>query len=117
MNDLDRPVTRRELREELHALATKEDLKAFPTKEDLNAYATKKDFKTLREEMNGRFDELRTHFDVVGESFRSQFSSLHDWVEANTNSLATRVETLETGHGGRLLSLEGRVTRIEKRRK
>jgi hypothetical protein len=128
MNDLDRPVTRRELREELQVFATKEDLKAFATKEDLKAFATKEELKAFatkedldrfatKEDLNKHVTELRTHFDVVAESFKSQFGSLHDWVEANTNSLATRVETLEAGHGARLLSLEGRVTRIESRRK
>lgn len=112
MTDPDRPVTRRELREELEAvlrtLATKDDLKAFATKEDLKAYPT-------RDEMNARFDELRTHFNVVAESFKSEFRNLHDWVEANTNSLAARVEKIETGHGARLLALETRMTRCEAR--
>ena len=114
MTDPDRPVTRRELREELEAvlrtLATKDDLKAFVTKEDLKAYPT-------REEMNARFDELRRHFDVVAESFKSEFRNLHDWAEANINSLAGRVENIETGHGARLLSLETRMTRVEARPK
>jgi hypothetical protein len=112
MTDPDRPVTRRELREELEAvlrtLATKDDLKAFATKEDLKAYPT-------RDEMNARFDELRTHFNVVAGSFKSEFRNLHDWVEANTNSLAARVEKIETGHGARLLALETRMTRCEAR--
>ena len=95
MANLDRPVTRRELREELQ--------------EKLQVLATKEDLRKLR-------DELRTHFDVVAESFKSQFGALHDWVEANTNSLATRVEQLENGHGSRLLSLEGRVTHLENRK-
>jgi hypothetical protein len=134
MMDLDRPVTRRELRteleavlktlatkedltafatkEELKAFATKEDLKAFATKEELKAFATKEDLKAGLREVR---DELRTHFDVVAESFRSQFGYLHDWVEANTTGVATRVEQLERGHGARLLSLEGRVTNLENR--
>ena len=114
MNDLDRPVTRRELREELEAilknLATKEDLQAFATKEDLKAYPT-------REEMNARFDELRTHFHVVAEAFRSDFNNLYDWTVANTNILTKRVRHVETRHGARLLSLEGRVTHLENRPK
>ena len=163
MTDADRPVTRRELREELEylfarsfevfatkedlkafarkedlkAFATKEDLKAFATKEDLKASATKADLKAFatkadlkafatkadlkafptREEMNKRFDDLRVHFNVVAEDFKSQFGDLHDWVKANTNSLATRVETIETGHGARLLSLENRATALEADRK
>src|SRR2546422_6981780 len=94
MSDLDRPVTRREFREEIQALATKEDLKAFATKEDLKGFATKEDFEGLHSELIKRFDELRTHFDVVAESFRSEFP-----------------------HGARLLSLETRTTRLENRRR
>src|SRR5712664_1293528 len=85
MANLDRPVTRRELREEVQ-----EKLQVLATKEELQVLATKEDLRKLR-------DELRTHFDVVAESFKSQFGALHDWVEANTNSLATRVEQLENG--------------------
>ena len=140
MNDLDRPVTRRELREELEALlktlaakedlkafatkddlkayATKEDLKAFATKEDLKAYATKEDLKAYptREEMNARFDELHTHFDVVAEAFRSDFNNLYDWTVANTNILTKRVRHVETGHGARLTSLEAHVTALKRRK-
>src|SRR5882672_11869286 len=64
MTEPDRPVTRRELRDELiwlvstletklaskndlKAFATKEDLKAFATKEDLKAFATKEDLKAF----------------------------------------------------------------------
>ena len=75
MADLDRPVTRREMRAELEivlkTLATKDDLKAFATKEDLKAFATKDDLKALRE-------ELRTHFDIVAESLRVEFRSVID---------------------------------------
>ena len=107
MTDPDRPVTRRELREELEAvlktLATKEDLKAFATKEDLKAFATKEDLK-----------ELHAHFDAVAEHFKSEyFDRLHDWTHASVGSLAKRVEAIEDGHGGRLLGLETRVTAIE----
>ena len=108
MTDADRPVTRRELREELEALfarlATKDDLKPFARKDDLSA---------TRAEMNMRFSELRGHFDVVAEDFKKQFGMLYDWAHANVNSLAQRVESIEDGHGGRLLGLETRVTRLE----
>jgi hypothetical protein len=110
MTDPDRPVTRRELREELEALfarlATKDDLKAFATKDDLKAFATKVDLHAMR-------DELRTHFDVVAEDFKKQFGMLYDWAQANVDSLAKRVESIEDGHGARLLGLETRVTRLE----
>jgi hypothetical protein len=135
MTDPDRPVTRRELREELEALfarlptkddlrafATKDDLRAFVTKDDLQAFATKDDLKPFarkddlsatRAEMNMRFSELRTHFDVVAEDFKKQFGMLYDWVHANVDNLAQRTESIENGHGGQLLRLETRVTRLE----
>src|SRR5437870_2585398 len=113
MTDLDRPVTRRELREELKAFATKEDLKAFATREEsLKLFATKDEFMALRDEMNKRFDELRTHFDVVAESFRSDFNNLYDWTLANTRILAKRVRHVEVGHGSRLQALEARVMQL-----
>jgi uncharacterized membrane-anchored protein YhcB (DUF1043 family) len=96
MTDPDRPVTRGELREELEAV--------------LQTLATKEDLKAMR-------DELRTHFDIVAENFKSEFKDLHDWVAANVNSLATRVETIETDHGARLFGLETRMTRQEARPK
>ncbi|OFV90905.1 MAG: hypothetical protein A3G76_13365 [Acidobacteria bacterium RIFCSPLOWO2_12_FULL_65_11] len=114
MTEPNRSVTRRELREELEyffarnleVFATKDDLKAFPTKNDPKGFATKDDLKGVR-------DELRDHFDAVAESFKDQFDRLFDWVHATTNSLAKRVETIEDGHGNRLLGLETRVTAIE----
>ena len=99
--DSDRPVTHRELREELKAFATKEDLKAFATLEDLKAVR----------------DELRTHFNVVAEKFKEECHILFDGLNATTGSLGTRVETIETVHGARLLSLETRVTQLEARPK
>lgn len=101
MTDPDRPVTRRELREELEALFA-----MLATKDDLQAFATKDDLKAMR-------DELRTHFDVVAEDFKKQFGMLYDWAHANVDSLAKRVEIIEDGHGGRLLAMETRVTRLE----
>lgn len=92
MTDLDQPVTRRELRQELEAV-----LKNLATKDDLKAMS----------------EDLRRHFNTVAESFKADFNLLHDWVEANTNSLAERVEQLETGHGSRLFALETRVTALE----
>jgi hypothetical protein len=44
-------------------------------------------------------DELRTHFDVVAESFRSEFRSLYDWTLATTTALAKRIEALEQRDG------------------
>ena len=142
MADLDQPVTRRELRQELEAafknVATKDDLKAFmtreevlrtfATKEDLKAFmtrdealrtfATKEDLKAfaMKDDLKAMSEELGRYFDVVAESFKSHFNALHDWVKANVNGLAERVETLETDHGSRLLNLETCITALEPRR-
>lgn len=123
MTDLDQPVTRRELREELEAafarnlevFSTKDDLKGFPTKDDPKGFAMKdhlKEFATKDDLFRVR-DELRTHFTLFAESFKSDFAKLYDWAEANAAGLAARVEDIETGHSRRLLALETRVTRIE----
>ena len=114
MTDLDRPVTRRELREELEVtrreLRKELEVTRHELREELQACATKEDLKAgLR--------ELRTHFDVVAESFKSDFNSLYDWTVANTNILTKRVRHIEVGHGSRLQSLETRVTQLKKRRK
>lgn len=98
-------MTRRELREDLQAFVTKDELR-----EELKALATK-------EEMNKCFDELRSHFDVVAESFRSDFNNLYDWTVANTEILTKRVRHIEVGHGSRLQSLETGVMQLKKRRK
>ena len=101
MEDLDRPATRRDL----VALegATKADLSALQAamKADQLAVETR----------------LRRHFDVVVEAFKTEFGSLYDWTHATVSSLDKRVGHLETDHGGRLLGVETRVTRLEKRRK
>jgi hypothetical protein len=105
-------------RDDLRAFATKEDLRAFATKEELRALATKDELRVFatKEDLREMRDELRTHFDVVAESFRAEFRTLHDWVEANVHGLATRIDTVEASHGGRLDALDGRVTRLERRR-
>jgi hypothetical protein len=95
MTDLDRPVTRRELREELKAFATKDDL------------------RVMRDECCAHFDELRTHFDMVAEGFKADFAKLYDWTVVSTNSLVNRLETTETGHGARLFSLENASDTLE----
>ena len=76
MTDLDRPLTVREFREFRAELEAR-----FATKDDLHA---------LRE-------ELRTHFDMVAESFRDQFANLYDWTLATTTALGNRTMTLEVG--------------------
>ena len=134
MEDLDRPATRRDLlaldaatKGDLRALeaATKADLRAFQaaTKDDLRALEaeTKGDLLALQAETKGDLlaleTRLRRHFDVVVEAFKTEFGSLYDWTHATVSSLDKRVDHLETDHGGRLLGVETRVTRLEKRRK
>lgn len=127
MTEPDRPVTRRDLREELDCLfvrnlevfATKDDLKGFATKDDLKGVPTKDDPKgfatkdDLSEGLKGLRDELRSHFDAVAESFTSQFGILHDALRSNTTGLDKRVKAIESGHSSRLLRLETRVTAVE----
>jgi hypothetical protein len=126
MTDLDQPVTRRELRAELQQflLDLRVELRAdFATKEELRTTSDE-----LRTEMSLGFaemrgyvdfsaktvrDELRTHFDVVAESLRSDIRNIVDWLKANHASIAIRVDGLETGHGTRLTELETRVTKLE----
>jgi hypothetical protein len=132
MAESGRPVTAGELREQLQAYPTKADLRAalqdYATKADLEALrADLEDFRTSLEEELKRYatkddllavrDELRTHFDTVADRFTDQFKYLHDWVDANANGLAVRVDALETGHGARLLALETRVTALESQRR
>ena len=122
MEDLDRPATRRDL-VALEA-ATKADLGALQTAmKDLGALqaAMKADLGALQAAMKGDQlaleTRLRRHFDVVVEAFKTEFGSLYDWTHATVSSLDKRVGHLETDHGGRLLGVETRVTRLEKRRK
>jgi len=88
---------------------------------DLDQPATKRDLLALETRLEVRFevrfDELRRHVDVVVESFKTEFGNLYDWTPATTSSLALRIDRLETNHGSRLLTLETRVARLEKRRK
>ena len=115
MDNLDRPATHRDLRTELATvagalraeLATKTELRA--TRDDLRGeiQAAKEE---LRNEMSTGFaelrgyiefsvgslrDELRAHFDLTAEGFRSEFRNLYNWTCATTTSFATRVEALE----------------------
>ena len=112
MTDLDRPATKRDLaavtdatRRECVALAeaTRRECVAL-------AAATKADLAAVE-------DRLRRHFDVVVVSFKAEFHKLYDWTHATTSTLGARVDRLESNHGSRLLTLETRVTRLEKRRK
>ena len=115
MPDLDRPVTRRELREELavttSALRGELAVTTAELREELAAlaaqfraeFATKEEIATgfveMREYVDFSWksvrDELRVHFDLTAESFRSEFRQLYDWTAATTTSLATRIEAVE----------------------
>ncbi len=92
---LDQPATRRDVRELRTDVGELRD-------------ATRRDLIELRE-------ELRRHFDVVAESFKTEFKNSFDWAEATTSSTGTRVDEIEAEHGARLSSLELRVTRLEHR--
>jgi hypothetical protein len=113
-SELQRFATKEELRTELAALraelATKVELQA--AKEELRTEMSS-GFADLRAYIDFSSTTLRNHFDLTAENFRTEFRGLFDWVHANTTSLATRVEALETGHGARLTSVETRVTRLE----
>src|SRR5438876_3278505 len=64
-------------KEDAKAFLTKEDAKAFLTKEDAKAFLTKEDGKAFatKDDLNSLRDELRTHFDVVAEQFKSDFAN------------------------------------------
>jgi hypothetical protein len=104
MADLDRPVTRRELRAELQELRT--DLGTeFATKEDLRTQlqSLRNEMATGFAEMRGSVDfsvksqrgELRTHFEVVAESLRGDLRNMFDWMKANMAGVTTRLDALE----------------------
>ncbi len=106
--DLDQPASRRDVREGDAAL--REEMRAGDT-------TLLGEIRTLEERMNRRFDELHTHFDLTAENFKAEFRNLYDWTVATTSSLDARLGHVEKNHGSRLLSVETRVTRIERRRK
>jgi hypothetical protein len=100
MSVLDQPVTRRELRAEL------QELRAELRGELASQAALDAAMKSLR-------DELRTHFDIVSESLRTDIHNMFDWMKANINGVTSRVDALETDHGMRLTALETRATKLE----
>ena len=132
MSDLDRPVTRRELRAELDELrssfraefATKDDLRSelAGMKTELRGeLASKTALEAAKLELRHHIDatmksfrdELRTHFDIIAESLRDDIHNMFDWMKANINGVTGRVDALETAHGTRLTTLETRVTKLE----
>jgi hypothetical protein len=132
MPDLDRPVTRRELRAELqefraglHAeLATKTELRTeLATIETAlrGELASKAALEAAKIELRDHIDatmksfrdEIRTHFHMVAESLRDDIRNMFDWMKTNINGGTRRVDALETDHGTRLTTLETRVTKLE----
>ena len=84
---------------------------------NLDQPATRRDIQEIRAEMNGRFEEMHRHIDVLAEAFKSEFANLYDWSQLTTSTLGGRIDTMDREHGGRLSSLEHRVTRLEAKRK
>jgi hypothetical protein len=98
---------------------------------NLDQPATRRDIHEIRAEMNGRFEEVHRrfeevhrrfeevhrHIDVLAEAFKSEFANLYDWSQLTTSTLGGRIDTMDRDHGGRLSTLEHRVTRLEAKRK
>ncbi len=86
------------------------DLEDDMTGAELIQPATKRDLRTLREELRQHIDErsaeLRRHFDVTAESFKSDFANLFDWTESTASTMGKRID-----------GVESRVTRLERRSK
>ena len=127
MNDRDQPATRGDvenLRDEMNSRFAQVDERFAKVDERFAKVDARFDQMDARfhqmdkrfDQMDERFEEVRRHFDVTAESFRSEFRSLFDFVQANDGGLSSRIESIETGHGARLGALENRVTRLEKRR-
>ena len=95
--DLDQPATRR-------------DVQALET-------ATRRDLLALEARVDTRFDELRRHFDVVAESFKTEFRNLFDWTQTTTSTLGGRLDRLEVDHQARVGSVELHVAQLERLRK
>lgn len=124
--DLDQPATRRDLRavevslrEEIRAgdASLRDEVRAGDAalREELRQELSARDQRFER--IDQRFDELRAHFDLTADNFRAEFRNLYDWTVATTSSLDARLDHVEKDHGTRLLSVETRVTRLERRRK
>jgi hypothetical protein len=120
--DPDKPVTRRELAAELQSFGA--ELRAelqVEFRAELHA-----GLRDLRAEFRSQFAtkaeleaftvDIRTHFDIIAEHLRGDFANVIDWLKANLDGINRRIDALETGHGGRLGALEGRVTKLEAER-
>jgi predicted nuclease with TOPRIM domain len=128
MIDLDQPATRRDLKEMSDRIDVRfqqvdarfEQIDARFERidarfEQIDARFHQIDGRFGR--IDERFGELRNHFDVVAESFKTEFRNLFDFVHATTSSLGARLDRLESNHGARLLALETRMALVKKRRK
>ena len=77
---------------------------------ELDQPATKRDLRSLRDELRQHMDdrsaEIRRHFDLISENFRSEFANLYDWTQSTTSTMGTRIDKIES-----------RVTRLERRPK
>ena len=65
----------------------------------------------LRGEIGAAFVEMRRHFDVVGESLRSDIRAVVEGMAASREQTDRRIDEEARGRGG----LEGRVVRLEVR--
>jgi predicted nuclease with TOPRIM domain len=135
MIDLDQPATRRDLKEMGDRIGIRfQQVDTRFEQIDVRFEQIDARFKQVDarfEQIDARFDqiddkfrkvddnfqELRNHFDVVVETFKTEFRNLFDFVHATTRSLGARLDRLESNHGARLLALETRMTAFEKRRK
>ena len=111
MPDLDRPVTRRELREELAAM-TAELRGEFASKEDLRSFATKED---LRAEVAAMAAQLRTEL-ASKEDLRG-FATKEDLRQLNGGPPSIRNEggppsIRKNGRRGRRFCRNARVHRL-----
>ena len=97
-------ATRRDLLE--HKEATRGDLLAIEARVD-------KRF----DQIDGRMEDLRRHFDMVAENFDTKFSHLFDWTQATTSTLGGRLDRLEQDHQTRVGSVELPVTQLEQQLK
>ena len=119
---LDQPATRRDLL--ALETATRGDLLALEMRVGERFDQVDRRFEQLEtridkrfEQIDGTLDNLRRHFDVVNESFKTEFRNLFDWTTTTTSSLGVRLDRLEEDHHTRMESVELRVTRLEPRPK
>ena len=120
--DLNAPASRRDL------AATRADLTGELRTLRHDVADFRAEFDGFRKDLDRRFSELEhrfethvadlhRHFDVVAESFKTEFKNLFDWTQATTTGAGTHVDDVEREHERRIGKLETRVTRLERREK